>query len=167
MFSYLFHWLNCDNCSKSYNERAQSLDSASILRVLPRGELQLNCNASICSSDWKNDRIWLQSYLTALSMEISSGIFIHLLDLTRSSCEQCNYTPIELTSQILPVSSWCSLTISVRVQQPDTAQKLTILINTKLLLSFTKFAFFIKSERMLWGKLVIKCPRKPREVFSL
>ena len=24
-------------------------------------------------------------------MEISSGIFIHLLDLTRSSCEKCNY----------------------------------------------------------------------------
>jgi hypothetical protein len=33
-----------------------------------------------------------------------------------------------LTSQILRVSSRCSLTISVRVQQPHTAQKLTILI---------------------------------------
>jgi hypothetical protein len=37
------------------------------------------------------------------------------------------YRPIALTSQILRVSSRCS-TISVRVQQPDTAQKLTILI---------------------------------------
>jgi hypothetical protein len=38
------------------------------------------------------------------------------------------YRPIALTSQILGVSSRCSLTISVRVQQPHTAQKLTILI---------------------------------------
>jgi hypothetical protein len=38
------------------------------------------------------------------------------------------YRPIALTSQILRVSSRCSLTISVRVQQPHTAQKLTILI---------------------------------------
>ena len=36
--------------------------------------------------------------------------------------------PIALTSQILRVSSRCSLTISVLVQQPHTAQKLTILI---------------------------------------
>ena len=35
------------------------------------------------------------------------------------------YRPIALTSQ---VSSRCSLTISVQVQQPHTAQKLTILI---------------------------------------
>jgi hypothetical protein len=41
-----------------------------------------------------------------------------------------HYRPIALTSQILRVSSRirCSLTISVRVQQPHTAQKLTILI---------------------------------------
>ena len=26
-------------------------------------------------------------------MEISSGIFIHLLNLTRSSCEKCNFRP--------------------------------------------------------------------------
>jgi hypothetical protein len=38
------------------------------------------------------------------------------------------YRPIALTSQILRVSSRCSLTISVWVQQPHTAQKLTILI---------------------------------------
>jgi hypothetical protein len=38
------------------------------------------------------------------------------------------YRPIALTSQILTVSSRCSLTISVRVQRPHTAQKLTILI---------------------------------------
>jgi hypothetical protein len=38
------------------------------------------------------------------------------------------YKPIALTSQILRVSSRCSLTISIRVQQPHTAQKLTILI---------------------------------------
>jgi N-acetyl-gamma-glutamylphosphate reductase len=38
------------------------------------------------------------------------------------------YRPIALTSQILRVSSGCFLTISVRVQQPHTAQKLTILI---------------------------------------
>ena len=38
------------------------------------------------------------------------------------------YRPFALTSQILRVSSRCSLTISVRVQQPHTAQKLTILI---------------------------------------
>jgi hypothetical protein len=36
--------------------------------------------------------------------------------------------PFALTSQILRVSSRCSLTISVRVQQPHTAQELTILI---------------------------------------
>jgi hypothetical protein len=36
--------------------------------------------------------------------------------------------PIALTSQILRVSSRCSLTISVRVQPPHTAQKLTTLI---------------------------------------
>jgi hypothetical protein len=36
--------------------------------------------------------------------------------------------PIALTSQILRVSSRCSLTISVRVQQPHTAQELTILM---------------------------------------
>ena len=35
--------------------------------------------------------------------------------------------PIALTSQILRVSSRCSLTISVWVKQPHTAQKLTIL----------------------------------------
>ena len=39
-----------------------------------------------------------------------------------------NYRPFALTSQILRVSSRCSLTISVRVQQPHTAQQLTILI---------------------------------------
>jgi hypothetical protein len=39
-----------------------------------------------------------------------------------------SYRPIALTSQILRVSSRCSLTISVRVQQPHTAKKLTILI---------------------------------------
>jgi hypothetical protein len=39
-----------------------------------------------------------------------------------------NYRPIALTSQILRVSSRCSLTTSIRVQQPHTAQKLTILI---------------------------------------
>ena len=38
--------------------------------------------------------------------------------------------PFALTSQILKVSSRCSLTISVRVQQPHTAQELTILIQT-------------------------------------
>jgi hypothetical protein len=38
------------------------------------------------------------------------------------------YRPIALTSQILRVSSRCYLTISVRVQQPHTAQKLTILM---------------------------------------
>jgi hypothetical protein len=38
------------------------------------------------------------------------------------------YRPFALTSQILRVSSRCSLTISVRVQQPHTAQELTILI---------------------------------------
>jgi hypothetical protein len=38
------------------------------------------------------------------------------------------YRPIALKSQILRVSSRCSLTIFVRVQQPHTAQKLTILI---------------------------------------
>jgi hypothetical protein len=36
--------------------------------------------------------------------------------------------PIALTSPILRVSSTCSLTIPVWVQQPYTAQKLTILI---------------------------------------
>jgi hypothetical protein len=36
--------------------------------------------------------------------------------------------PFALTSQILRVSSRCSLTRSVRVQQPHTAQELTILI---------------------------------------
>ena len=36
--------------------------------------------------------------------------------------------PIALTSQILGVSSGCCLTISVRVQQPHTDKKLTILI---------------------------------------
>ena len=40
----------------------------------------------------------------------------------------CIYRPFALTSQILKVSSRCSLTISVRVQQPHTAQELTILI---------------------------------------
>jgi hypothetical protein len=39
-----------------------------------------------------------------------------------------SYRPIAVTSQILRVSSRCSLTISVRVQQPHTAQKLTVLI---------------------------------------
>jgi hypothetical protein len=38
------------------------------------------------------------------------------------------YRPFALTSQILRVSSRCSLTISVPVQQPHTAQELTILI---------------------------------------
>jgi hypothetical protein len=38
------------------------------------------------------------------------------------------YRPFALTSQILRVSSRCSLTISVHVQQPHTAQELTILI---------------------------------------
>jgi hypothetical protein len=38
------------------------------------------------------------------------------------------YRPIALTSQILRVSSRCSLKIYVLVQQPHTAQKLTILI---------------------------------------
>ena len=38
------------------------------------------------------------------------------------------YRPTALTSQIIRVSSRCSLTKSVWVQQPHTAQKLTILI---------------------------------------
>ena len=40
-------------------------------------------------------------------------------------CNQTNdtYRPFALTSQILRVSSRCSLTISVRVQQPHTAQE--------------------------------------------
>jgi hypothetical protein len=67
----------------------------------------------------------------------NSGVFVHLgrlkaslifillsLGLSRQYC----YRPIALTSQILRVSSRCSLTISVQVQQPHTAQKLTILI---------------------------------------
>jgi hypothetical protein len=49
-----------------------------------------------------------------------------LLNVYRT--EQAIYRPIALTSQILRVSSRCSLTISVLVQQPHTAQKLTILI---------------------------------------
>jgi hypothetical protein len=36
--------------------------------------------------------------------------------------------PFALTSQILRLSSRCSLTISVRVQKPHTAQELAILI---------------------------------------
>jgi hypothetical protein len=43
-------------------------------------------------------------------------------------CSLHSYRPFALTSQILRVSSRCSLTISVRVQQPHTAQELTILI---------------------------------------
>jgi hypothetical protein len=49
---------------------------------------------------------------------------------TRPLAQACN-RPIALTSQILRVSFRCSLltlTISVRVQQPHTAQKLTVLI---------------------------------------
>jgi hypothetical protein len=38
------------------------------------------------------------------------------------------YRPFALTSQILRLSSRCSLTISVRVQKPHTAQELAILI---------------------------------------
>jgi hypothetical protein len=52
------------------------------------------------------------------------------LILKKSSENDSKYhnRPIALTSQILRVSSRCSLTISVRVQQPHTAQKLAILI---------------------------------------
>ena len=39
-----------------------------------------------------------------------------------------DYRPFALTSQILILSSRCSLTISVRVQKPHTAQELAILI---------------------------------------
>ena len=39
-----------------------------------------------------------------------------------------HYRPFALTSQILRLSSRCSLTISVRVQKPHTAQELAILI---------------------------------------
>jgi hypothetical protein len=38
-----------------------------------------------------------------------------------------DYRPFALTSQILILSSRCSLTISVRVQKPHTAQELAIL----------------------------------------
>ena len=37
-------------------------------------------------------------------MEISSGIFIHLLDLTRSSCEKCSYHPPWQESKLWPFS---------------------------------------------------------------
>jgi hypothetical protein len=47
---------------------------------------------------------------------------------TQRSWYMSKYRPFALTSQILKVSSRCSLTISVRVQQPHTAQELTILI---------------------------------------
>jgi hypothetical protein len=69
----------------------------------------------------------------------------HLLNLVGKYCKKihwkklkCSTRPIALTSQILRVSSRCSLTISVRVQQPHTAQKLTILIQNyyKLLQNF-------------------------------
>jgi hypothetical protein len=53
-------------------------------------------------------------------------IIIFLVDYSRYVL--FDYRPIALTSQILRESSRCSLTISVRVQQPHKAQKLTILI---------------------------------------
>jgi hypothetical protein len=56
------------------------------------------------------------------------------------------YRPIALTSQILRVSSRCFLTISVRVQQPHTAQKLTILIQNYY--KFYKICFVYKSYIM-------------------
>ena len=54
-------------------------------------------------------------------------IYIQSIQNYYVTLEFCS-RPFALTSQILKVSSRCSLTISVRVQQPHTAQELTILI---------------------------------------
>jgi hypothetical protein len=72
-----------------------------LLFVIVVGFAQISQLAQLCFTTWKERRWCL---------------------------EKNTYRPIALTSQILRVSSRCSLTISVRVQQPHTAQKLTILI---------------------------------------
>jgi hypothetical protein len=69
------------------------------------------------------------------------------------SCQGAN-RPIALTSQILRVSSRCSLTISIRVQQPHTAQTLTILVHL-IIIKFYKICFVYKSYIM--HRLLI-CP---------
>ena len=69
-------------------------------------------------------------FLRVLNLAISNSLGGEF-DINFDFAIQWQYVvnrPIALTSQILGVSSRCPLTISVRVQQPHTAQKLTILI---------------------------------------
>ena len=66
---------------------------------------------------------------------------------------------IALTSQILRVSSRCFLAISVRIQQPHTAQKLTILIQNYYKLYNIHFCFVYKSY--ITHRLLICPPDAP------
>jgi hypothetical protein len=60
---------------------------------------------------------------------IDIGNFEWLLESTYSpSIDYIQYRRIAMASQILRISSRCSITISVREQQPHTEQKLTISI---------------------------------------